>query len=294
MDGDTEVVCVLDTRSALGEGPLWDADGGVLWWVDILAGLVHRLDPATGAHRTWPQPERVAALAVRERGGLLLALASGLAFFDPEADRLERIPGHGPGGPDHRFNNSKCDRRGRFWTGTMNEGPGNPPTAGLMRLDPDLGFHTMETGISISNSIAWSPDDTVFYYSDTAAGRIHAYDFDLAAGAISNRRLFADMEGQPGGPDGSTVDAEGFLWNAQWGGWRLVRYAPDGRVDRVVPLPVQQPTCCMFGGPGLGTLYVTSAAVGLSQDDLARQPQAGGLFALDVGVSGLPEPRFAG
>jgi sugar lactone lactonase YvrE len=290
----TEAVCLLDTASALGEGPQWDAEAGRLWWVDILGGLVHRLDPATGEHREWRQPERVAALALRERGGLLLALASGFAFFDPETDALERIDGRGPGGPDLRYNDSKCDRRGRFWAGSMHEGKDKRRTGGLSRLDPDLSLHAMETGIGTSNSIAWSPDDRTFYYSDTAARVIWAYDFDLDAGTIANRRVLTDMDGQPGGPDGSTVDAEGFLWNAQWGGWRLVRYAPDGRVDRVVPMPVAQPTSCMFGGEDLATLYVTSARTGLSEADLARQPQAGGLFALDVGVRGLPEPRFAG
>jgi sugar lactone lactonase YvrE len=176
----------------------------------------------------------------------------------------------------------------------MHEGKDKRRTGGLSRLDPDLSLHAMETGIGTSNSIAWSPDDRTFYYSDTAARVIWAYDFDLDAGTIANRRVLTDMDGQPGGPDGSTVDAEGFLWNAQWGGWRLVRYAPDGRVDRVVPMPVAQPTSCMFGGEDLATLYVTSARTGLSDADLARQPQAGGLFALDVGVRGLPEPRFAG
>ena len=241
-----------------------------------------------GSRSGWPRSRCASAAGCSSR------LASGFAFFDPETGALHRIAEHGPGGPDLRYNNSKCDRRGRFWAGTMYEGPEKRRIAGLARLDPDLSLHAMEKGVGTSNSIAWSPDDRTFYYSDTSARVIWAYDFDLDAGTIGNRRVFSDMDGQPGGPDGSTVDAEGFLWNAQWGGWRLVRYASDGRIDRIVPMPVAQPTSCAFGGPDLATLYVTSARTGLSDADVARQPQAGGLFALDLGVRGLPEPRFAG
>jgi sugar lactone lactonase YvrE len=167
------------------------------------------------------------------------------------------------------------------------------PTGALYRLDPDLSCRRMESGIGISNSLAWSPDDRIFYFADTLRRTIFAYDFDAETGAISNRRVFTDCIDQPGAPDGSTIDAEGYLWNAQWDGWRLVRYAPDGRIDRVVGLPVQKPTSCMFGGPDLATLYVTSAVWDLTGEALAKQPNAGGVFALDVGVRGLPESRFA-
>ena len=290
---DPVAVCVVDCRNILGEVPLWDAAEQALYWVDIEGCRLQRLVPATGALQDWLLPERVCAVALRERNGLLLALASGFAFFDLETSALTRLAAPESGLPHNRMNEGKCDSRGRFWAGTMDDRL-NARSGALYRLDPDLGCHRMESGIGISNSIAWSPDDRVFYFADTMQRTIFAYDFDADSGTISNRRILTDCAGQPGAPDGSAVDAEGFLWNAQWDGWRLVRYAPDGRIDRIVRLPVQKPTSCAFGGADLTTLYVTSAIWDLSREALAGQPFAGGLLALDVGVRGLPSTRFAG
>ena len=287
------VECVVDCHNILGEVPVWDGAGQALFWVDIEGCLLQRFVPASGVRQSWRLPERVCALALREAGGMVLALASGFAFLDPLTGNLERLAAPEAHLPTNRMNDGKCDRRGRFWAGTMDDRL-TARTAALWRLDPDLTCHCMERGIGISNSLAWSPDDRVFYFADTLLRTIFAYDFDIATGGIANRRVFTDCADQPGAPDGSTIDAEGYLWNAQWDGWRLVRYAPDGRVDRVVPLPVQKPTSCMFGGPDLATLYVTSAVWDLTADALAAQPYAGGVLALDVGVRGLPEPRFAG
>jgi L-arabinonolactonase len=286
-------VCVVDCRNILGEVPVWDAAEQALYWVDIEGCRLQRLIPATGARQDWHLPERVCAVALRDSGGLLLALASGFAFFDRDTMALTRLAAPEAHLPHNRMNEGKCDSRGRFWAGTMDDRLAAHSGA-LYRLDPDLSCHCMESEIGISNSIAWSPDDRVFYFADSLRRTIFAYDFDIESGRIGNRRVLTDCAGQPGAPDGSAVDAEGFLWNAQWDGWRLVRYAPDGRVDRILPLPVQKPTSCMFGGPDLTTLYVTSAIWDLSLDALAGQPYAGGLFALDVGVRGLPSARFAG
>ncbi|MCW6510779.1 SMP-30/gluconolactonase/LRE family protein [Lichenifustis flavocetrariae] len=294
MSAETsEVRCVVDARNKLGEVPVWDVAEQALYWVDIEGRLLQRYEPATGAVERWHFQERVCALALRETGGLVLALASGFAFFDPPTGAIRRLAAPESHLPTNRMNDGKCDRRGRFWAGTMDDGL-RAPSGALYRLDPDLSCHRMEGGIGISNSLAWSPDDRVFYFADSLRRTIFAYDFDVATGRLGKRRVFTDCADQPGTPDGSTVDAEGFLWNAQWDGWRLVRYAPDGRVDRVVLLPVQKPTSCMFGGTDLRTLYVTSAVWDLEGDALAAQPHAGGLLALDVGVGGLPEPRFAG
>jgi L-arabinonolactonase len=288
----SEVRLVVDARNKLGEGSVWDPVDGALWWVDIEGRLLQQHVEATGETRRWTLPERIGCLALREQGGLVLALESGFAFFDPATERLDWIAR-----PDanrrNRMNDGKCDRQGRFWAGGMDDRC-TDHTASLWRLDPDLSVHEMARGIGISNSIAWSPDDRTFYYADTLDRAIYAYDFDKATGSVANRRVLADHKDQPGGPDGSTVDAEGFLWNTQWDGWRLVRYAPDGRIDRTVALPVQKPTCCAFGGPDLRTLYVTCAIWDLQGEALAKQPWAGGLLALDVGVAGLPEPRFRG
>jgi L-arabinonolactonase len=161
------------------------------------------------------------------------------------------------------------------------------PSGSLYRLDADLSCHRMESGIGISSSIAWSQDESVLYFADTLRRMIFAYDFDIDPGSIGNRRVLTDCAGQPGAPDGSPVDAEGFLWNAQWDGWRLVRYAPDRRVDRILLLPVQKPTSCVFGGPDLTTLYVTSAIWDLSPETRLNPPHAGGLLALDLRASPL-------
>ncbi len=287
------VRCAVPARNVLGESPVWDVAEAALYWVDTENATLQRLSPATGVVDRWTLPERISAIALRREGGLVVALASGLALFDPEAGSVERLAAPEAHIPRNRFNDGKCDRRGRFWAGTMDE-RFSERCGALYRLGGDGVCQKMETGIGVSNGLAWSPDNRAFYFGDTMQRAIFVYDFDLDAGCIGDRRLFADLRDQPGAPDGSTVDSEGFLWNAQWNGWRLMRYAPDGSVDRVVELPVQNPTSCMFGGPDLRTLYVTSALWGLSPADVAGQPWAGALLELDVGVAGLPECRFQG
>jgi sugar lactone lactonase YvrE len=290
-----DVACVVPARAILGESPIWDPVDEALWWVDIRRPAVHRYLPRTGAADAWPMPEEVGSLALRrERGrGLLLALRSGLAFFDPATGALERVCRPEPDQPDNRLNDGKCDRRGRFWVGSMHVS-GRQPTGVLYRVDPDLAWQRVVDGITVPNSLAFAPDDRTLYFADTPTRRIMAHGLDLERGALGPARVFVTVPDDAGYPDGSTVDAEGFLWNAHWDGGRLTRYAPDGRVDRVVPLPVTRPTCCAFGGSALDVLYVTTASVRLGEAELGRQPWAGGLLALDVGVRGLPEPRFAG
>ncbi|MGH7119614.1 MAG: SMP-30/gluconolactonase/LRE family protein [Acetobacteraceae bacterium] len=221
------------------------------------------------------------------------ALASGFAFLDFATGAIERLAAPEKNNARNRFNDGKCDRSGRLWAGTMDDRM-SEHTGALYRLDPDRTCRRMAAEIGIPNSIAWSPDDRVFYFADTLDRVIYACDFNRETGTITNRRVFCTMQGQPGAPDGSTVDAEGYLWNAQWDGWRVVRYDPDGRIERIVELPVQKPTSCMFGGPDLSTLYITSAIWDLTGPALAAQPLAGAVLAIEVGVRGLPEPRFAG
>lgn len=287
------IACAVDAKNRLGEVPVWDVREQALYWVDIEGRLLQRLDPATGKVDRWTMPERIACFALREKGGLIVAFASGIALYDLATGRVEWIAKPEEGIPTNRFNEGKCDRAGRFWAGTMDDGLARH-TGALYRVDPDLSVHKVLDGIGISNSTVWSLDDRHFYFADTLDGAIYRFDYDHASGTISNRKQIVDLKGSGIGPDGSTIDSDGYLWNAQWDGWRLARYAPDGRLDRVVDLPVQKPTSCMFGGPDLRTLYVTSAVWDLKGDALAKQPQAGGLFALDVGVGGVPEPRFAG
>ncbi len=289
----TDIRLLVDARNRLGEGPVWDVAEQALYWVDIEGCRLFRRDHATGLVRDWQFPERIGSYAIRRSGGLVCAFASGFAFFDPASGAIEWIARPEAMIARNRFNDGKCDRAGRFWAGTMDDRL-KEHTGSLYRLDPDRSVHRMDGAIGVPNSLAWSPDDRVFYFADTLDGLIYAYDYDRATGAIANKRAFSAAKDVAGVPDGSTIDAEGYLWNARWDGWCVVRYAPDGRVDRVVELPVQKPTSCAFGGADLATLYVTSAVWDLSGSALARQPWAGGVLAVDAGVRGLPEPRFAG
>jgi len=287
------VRCVVDCRNVLGEVPLWDELEQALYWVDIEGRILHRFSPATGALQTWTTNERIASFALREKGGLVVAFASGLAFYElatGETSWIARPEAHLPG---NRFNEGKVDRKGRFWIGSMDDALVGH-TANLYRLDPDLSLHKMWSQIGISNCFVWSRENDRFWFADTLDRQIFCFDYDHETGAIHNRRPFADTIGLGYGPDGGTIDAEGYIWVAMWDGWKVVRFSPDGRVDREIRLPVSKPTSCMFGGPDFRTLYVTSAKWDLKGEALAAEPLAGGLFAIDAGVAGLPETRFQG
>ncbi|HZN85210.1 MAG TPA: SMP-30/gluconolactonase/LRE family protein [Burkholderiales bacterium] len=275
----------------LGECPLWDERGRLLWWVDSRWPAVKQLDPASGAVMMLVLPEVVGSIAFREQGGLLAATKSGIHFLDAASGALEARANPEAALPENRFNDGRCDRAGRFWAGTMSDVK-RDPVGSLYRFDADMACTRLRNAVVIPNSLAFSPDGGRMYFADTMRHILWAYDYDPASGAATNERVFADAGA--GRPDGSCVDAEGCLWNAEYGGWRLVRYTPAGKVDRVVEVPVANPTCCCFGGEDLGTLYVTTARQRLSPEELARQPLAGSLLALRPGVQGLPEGRFAG
>jgi sugar lactone lactonase YvrE len=275
----------------LGECPLWDERERFLWWVDSRWPAVKRLDPATGAVMMLVLPEVVGSIAFREKGGLLAATKSGIHFLDATSGALEPKADPEKSLPDNRFNDGRCDRLGRFWAGTMSD-VRRDPVGSLYRFDADFACTKLRNAIIIPNSLCFSPDGRTMYFADTMRHTIWAYDYDPSSGAASNERVFADTGS--GRPDGSCVDAEGCLWNAEYGAWRLVRYTPAGKVDRVVEVPAANPTCCAFGGEDLGTLYVTTATQRLAAEDLAKQPLAGSLLALRPGVKGLPEGRFAG
>jgi sugar lactone lactonase YvrE len=285
--------CVLDAGALLGEGPVWDVSGERLYWVDITRQEIHHFDPVSGQDACFQLPQAPGSLAVRQGGGLIVAAGSSFHSFDPESGRLTQIAEVEPNQPQNRFNDGKTDPKGRFWAGTMHREVVRP-TGALYRLDPSLHWQRMQDGIVCSNGLAWSPDGRTLYHADTALRRVWAWDFDPEQGAMENRRLFAALTEDQGWPDGATVDAEGFYWLAHWDGWRLTRFDPTGRVERVVKLPVQRPTCPAFGGPGLDVLYVTSARDGLTPEMLSRQPKAGGVFAIEIGIKGLPQPCFAG
>lgn len=281
---------VLDLQNKLGEGPLWNAAEGVLYWVDILDHCFYRYDPVSGEHRRYNVGMAVGTVVVRESGGFVLAMQDGFYFYDDKTGVKTFIAGPDRDKPDTRFNDGAVDRQGRFWAGTMN----SRGDAALYRLDPDLSVHLMQSGIFTSNGIGWSPDNRTMYYTDSRPRTIWAYDFDTASGAISNRRVFAQVEDGDAVPDGLTVDSDGYIWSAHWNGWKIRRYAPDGTIERDIPMPVQRPTSVMFGGRNLDEIYITSSRNGFSEEALKNQPHAGGLFRMKVHVQGLPEPTFKG
>jgi sugar lactone lactonase YvrE len=285
------VEVALDAHADLGEGPLWDDVRARLFWVDIMRGLVHEFDPATGRDRAIEIGQPVGAVALAADGSLVLAVRDGFARLDVASGAVRMIASIGSGPGDLRMNDGACDPKGRFWAGTMaiDERHG---AGALYRLDPDGLVRTMIPSVTISNGIDWSDDGRTMYYVDSETRRIDRFDFDLASGDISHRRPFAAMAPDSGVPDGLTVDAARGVWVALWGGGALHRYTPDGQLDRVVPLPVTHPTSCAFGGPCLDDLYITSAACALHADARAAQPLAGALLRCRPGVRGRRAHRF--
>ncbi|MCP5366393.1 MAG: SMP-30/gluconolactonase/LRE family protein [Hyphomicrobiales bacterium] len=289
-----EIVCVLQNPDTLGESPLWDHRERRLLWIDSLGRRIHALDPATGHRRAWEMPDRIGSIALRRKGGLVAGLRSGFHFVDLDKGVVTPIGDPEPDLPDTRLNDGKCDRQGRFWCGSMNEGFA-AANASLYRLDPDLAWHRMDTGFTVSNGIAWSPDGATMYFSDSRVEAYYAYDVDTATGAISNRRRFVDPAGLEGRIDGATVDRDGNYWCALFAGGAVACFDPAGRLLRRIGLPVRHPTMCSFGDPGLDTLYVTTATFALGADEIGEEPLAGSLFAITgTGATGLPEPAFLG
>ncbi|MBT5571693.1 MAG: SMP-30/gluconolactonase/LRE family protein [Alphaproteobacteria bacterium] len=300
---DANILQVIETGAILGESPVWSVDEQVLYWIDIKAPALHRYDPATGRDEAWPVSQEIGSIVLRKGGGLVGGLRDGFAYLTPGVDRLEWIANPEPDHPESRLNDGRADRQGRFWAGSMHDPEGPPesyferePVGAFYRLDGDGSIHRMIDGVLVSNGLCWSPDGTRMYAADSPTRTIRTWNYDPETGDISHEEVFARLPDEPGRgtPDGAIVDAEGGLWVAEFRGSRITRFNPDGTEDRMVALPVSRPTCPMFGGPDLRTLYVTSAKIMLSTDELAREPLAGALFALDVGVAGLPEAAFPG
>lgn len=297
-----EVRCVLDCHDKIGEGAAWCADEQCLYWLDVpMPSLLHRLDPASGRHQSWPMPEMITAIAKRRDGTLLIASENGLNFFDSNDGKLHLKASPEANLPLNRSNDCAPDAAGRFWFGTMmnNLGPNGTElsitgaSGAVWCVNADLSFRKVLDGITITNGIVWSPDSRSMYVADSAAQVIHAYDFDLAAGKVSNRRLFSAIT-DLGYPDGAAVDAEGGLWSARWEGDCVARFKPGGTLDFIVPIPASQVTSLAFGGKDFRTIYVTTARQGMKPQAAARYPRAGGLFAFESPLPGLPRPRFAG
>jgi sugar lactone lactonase YvrE len=296
------VTCLVDSRDKLGEGCFWDADTQTLWWLDaIVPSAIHRLHVASGAYRKWQFDEMVTTMAKRRDGTLVVGSFKGVNIFNPETGALTPVRRLEPDKPGNRGNDGACDAKGRFWFGTMMNNIGalgadlpiTAATGSLFRIEADGTATVMERDIGVSNGPCWSPDGGTFYFSDSMAQIIWAYDFDLAQGTIANRRVFSDTR-DFGHPDGATVDSQGYVWSARWEGGCVLRFDPRGRIDRIVPMPARRVTNVCFGGERLDTLYVTTARLHVPESELRRHPLQGGLFCFDAGVRGFEKPAFAG
>jgi sugar lactone lactonase YvrE len=286
----TSIVRIGEQSDILGECALWNEREQALYWVDIRRPAIRRYDYTTGRIDTWHMPDLVGSIALTDDNRLLVALPGQICLYDPATASLEtvaKVDAHTPG---HRFNDGRCDRQGRFWVGTMHN-VSRAPEGVLYRLDVTNGFAPTISGIHIPNSLAWSPEGETMYFADSLLYTIFAYEFDPQSGQPGGKRVFATTSA-PAIPDGSTVDAAGSLWNAEFNGARIVCYAPDGSVARTIGLPVSRPTSCAFGGPGLDILFVTTASQNMLPEELEREPLAGALLAVEVGVQGIPEPGF--
>ena len=282
--------CVTKGRDAFGEGPRWSVRDRRLYWIDVTAKLLKSYDPSTGAATCVELAYPVTTFAFTASGGWLMNYMRGPRLWSPEHGDGHRFATDGVSAAE-RFNDGRCDSRGRFWTGTYPDGL-KGADGRLYCVLPDGRLHPKDDGIRLSNGLAWNPEETRLYYCDTSAGHVYRYDFDIDDGHLGERVVHLDFNGGHGHPDGCVMDAEGGLWIAHPNHWRVCRYTPDGRLDREVRLPVQKPLSVTFGGDDLKTLYITSRRYGLSPAELDGQPLAGGLFALWLPVGGLAEHAF--
>jgi sugar lactone lactonase YvrE len=294
MEMSEGVRCVVPGSDVLGETPLWCEQTQSVLWLDIEEARVQRFHPASGRHDVFQFDERhVGSLALLRRPGrVLLGLDLALVTFDLGTGRRELVCQVEPaGGADNRLNDGRCDSRGRFWVGTM-DNQLHRGNGSVYRVDPDGSVHRQFGDVIVANTIAMSPNEDTLYFSDTRRYTTWRFGLDLASGTLGERKVFVDHTAVRDRPDGACVDAEGYVWNAIFGGKRVVRYAPDGRIDRVIQLPVSNPTCVCFGGPDLRTLYITTARRFLTRQQLRDEPWSGSLLAFEVEVAGLPERRF--
>lgn len=298
-----DIRLLVDCKNNLGEGPVWDVREQRLYWVDSTAGEIWSCRADGGDVRTFYVPTYIGSMALRESGGAVLALASGFALYEFDTQRIEIVANPLGDDAEYRFNDGKVDRHGRFFAGCMGYDfdpldvtiPRKPAENGMLyRLDRDLLITPVDSGFICFNAPCWSPDNKTFYCGDSEHKALWAYDYDAETGDVSNKRLFVSDAGYVGTIDGATVDAEGFIWNAKVLAGRIVRYRPDGSVERVIDVPVRNITSVMFGGPNLDVLYFTSMGRPM-RGVPSKEPGAGGLFAIHgLGVQGLPETRFAG
>jgi sugar lactone lactonase YvrE len=278
--------------NVIGEGPRWNAAEQRLYWVDFIENQnIHSWQPATQELLTYRTEAPVTALGFRRTGGLIVATRGQIATFNLATKTLSAFTTVDDR-PSMRLNDGAVDANGRFWVGSMNSEKPEEPHGSLYRFDSDGTVHMMDSGFTVSNGLGWSPDQRTFYFIDTHRRVIYAYGYSAATGSISNRRVFAKTVEADGFPDGLAVDSEGHVLVAFWGGWKIIRYDPDGKQEREIRFPVANPTACAFGGRDRDELYVTTARLALTKEELAEQPMAGDLFRVRMNIQGQEEPLF--
>jgi sugar lactone lactonase YvrE len=285
----------VDTnRCLVGEGPLWDVAEQALYFVDIVGQKVHRYDYTSGKTRSWAAPNKIGSMALREQGGAILALPDGVYTLDFDSGEIAPLATVSGLNPRIQFNDGKVDRRGRFIVGSTDSDIKDcTPIGSVYRLDADHSLTEIDTDIHISNGPCWSPDNKTFYFSDSLPYTVYAYDYDIAAGKAANRRVFADTRDLGGIPDGATVDSDGLLWMAICEGAKVVAFAPNGKVERIIDMPAKLTASVMFGGPNLDLLYVTT----IDQALLGREGDLSGghTYVIEgLGAKGIAESRYAG
>lgn len=282
---------VLQTEDVIGEVPLWDMDAGRLQWIDIFKPALYNYDPATGELETHTPPEKLGSYGLAGPGRYIVAGRGGIAMWQPGKGSFERLSTPEADRPDNMLNDGRVGPDGRFIVGSMDKML-TGPHGRLWQVDRGQTRLLQDRDVMLPNSICWSPDGGTFYFGDSRSNLIYAYDYDQSSGEIANRRVFADTSAWPGEVDGSSVDAEGYLWNARFGGGSILRFAPDGSLDRKIDLPVTRIAHMTFGGPDLKTIYITTARFRMTPEELEAEPWAGGLLAIDTDVKGLPEPLY--
>jgi len=285
--------CVLAANAILGEGPVWASDENRLYFVDIKAPAILWWNAEDGSTGRLAVPSEIGAIARRSKGGLVAALRSGLATIDVTNGEIDFFAHPERSVPENRFNDGKCDPHGRFWVASMHD-PETQPTGRIWRVEPDRKTVGLDSGFVVGNGFGWNPQGDRMYFTDSSNRTIYQYEFDLQSGELGNRQIFAVIPTDQGYPDGLCVDAEGHVWSAHWDGWRITRYRPDGSIERAISMPVPRPTSLAFGGADLDRLFVTSARINLSSEQLKEAPLSGALFELECGVRGRVENAFEG
>jgi sugar lactone lactonase YvrE len=284
---------LLDAKADLGEGPLWSARDQAIYWTDIKVAKLNRYQLADGATQSWDIPDMIGwAIERREKPGFIAGLAHAIAEVSLEPFTVTHRCAIEADKQANRLNDAKADPEGRIWFGTMHN-PEQEKSGAFYRLDPDFSLHEVDRGYIVANGPTFSPDGAIVYHTDSFTREIYRFDV-RPDGSVANKRLFARFTEDEGYPDGMTTDRDGCLWVAHWAGWRITRFRPDGTRDRVIAMPVSQVTSCTFGGDRLDRMFVTSARIGLTEAQLAKEPLAGGLFEIDPGTTGLPTRQFAG